>query len=91
MKITRDEHFAKIFSNLEEVRSRRGIVIAFTDRAGRDLAAKADYLYTVPRTNPFLAPLLLAVPLQLFAYHVAEARGHDVDQPRNLAKSVTVE
>ena len=45
----------------------------------------------MPRTNPFLTPILLTVPLQLFAYHVAEARGHDVDQPRNLAKSVTVE
>jgi glucosamine--fructose-6-phosphate aminotransferase (isomerizing) len=87
----RDESFSKMYGNLEEVRARRGIVIAFTDRAGKDLAARSDYLYTVPRTNPFLTPLLLAVPLQLFAYHVAEARGHDVDQPRNLAKSVTVE
>ena len=86
----RDENFAKMCGNLEEVRARRGIVIAFTDRAGKDLAAKAEHLYTVPRTNPFLTPLLLTVPLQLFAYHVAEARGHDVDQPRNLAKSVTV-
>jgi len=66
-------------------------VIAFTDRAGKDLAAQTDHLYTVPRTNPFLTPILIAVPLQLFAYHVAEARGYDVDQPRNLAKSVTVE
>ena len=87
----RDESFAKMCGNLEEVKARRGIVIAFTDRAGKDLAAKADQLYAVPRTNPFLTPLLLAVPLQLFAYHVAEARGYDVDQPRNLAKSVTVE
>ncbi len=87
----RDENFSKMYGNLEEVKSRYGVVIAFTDRAGRDLAAKADYLFTVPRTNPFLTPLLLSVPLQLFAYHVAEARGHDVDQPRNLAKSVTVE
>ena len=87
----RDENFAKMCGNLEEVRARRGIVIAFTDRAGKDLAAKAEHLFTVPRTNPFLTPLLLTVPLQLFAYHVAEARGHDVDQPRNLAKSVTVE
>ena len=87
----RDETFPKMFSNLEEVRARRGIVIAFTDRAGKDLAARTDHLFTVPRTNPFLAPILLVVPLQLFAYHVAEARGHDVDQPRNLAKSVTVE
>ena len=45
----------------------------------------------MPRTNPFLTPILLAVPLQLFAYHLADARGHDVDKPRNLAKSVTVE
>jgi len=87
----RDGLFSKIFANLKEVKARHGIVIAFTDRAGRDLAAEADHLFTVPRTNPFLTPILLAVPLQLFAYHVAEARGHDVDQPRNLAKSVTVE
>jgi len=87
----RDGSFSKMYGNLEEVKARRGIVIAFTDRAGKDLHAKADHLFTVPRTNPFLAPILLAVPLQLFAYHVAEARGHDVDQPRNLAKSVTVE
>ena len=87
----RDGLFGKIFANLKEVKARHGIVIAFTDRAGRDLAAEADHLFTVPRTNPFLTPILLAVPLQLFAYHVAEARGHDVDQPRNLAKSVTVE
>ena len=87
----RDETFGKMYGNLEEVRARRGIVIAFTDRAGKDLAAQTDHLYTVPRTNPFLTPILIAVPLQLFAYHVAEARGYDVDQPRNLAKSVTVE
>jgi glucosamine--fructose-6-phosphate aminotransferase (isomerizing) len=87
----RDGLFSKIAANLEEVKARHGIVIAFSDRAGKDLSAKADHFYTVPRTNPFLTPILLAVPLQLFAYHVAEARGHDVDQPRNLAKSVTVE
>jgi glucosamine--fructose-6-phosphate aminotransferase (isomerizing) len=87
----RDALFGKIFANLKEVKARHGIVIAFTDRAGRDLAAEADHLFVVPRTNPFLTPILLTIPLQLFAYHVAEARGHDVDQPRNLAKSVTVE
>jgi glucosamine--fructose-6-phosphate aminotransferase (isomerizing) len=86
-----DENFSKMYGNLEEVRARHGIVIAFTDRAGKDLAAKSDHLFTVPRANPFLTPLLLTVPLQLFAYHLADARGHDVDQPRNLAKSVTVE
>ncbi|HEY6001047.1 MAG TPA: glutamine--fructose-6-phosphate transaminase (isomerizing) [bacterium] len=87
----RDENFRKMYGNLEEVRARHGVVITFTDRAGRDLAAKAECVFTVPRTNPFLTPLLLTVPLQLFAYHLADARGHDVDQPRNLAKSVTVE
>ena len=71
----RDALFGKIFANLEEVKARRGIVIAFTDRAGRDLAARRTTCFTVPRTNPFLTPILLAVPLQLFAYHVAEARG----------------
>jgi glucosamine--fructose-6-phosphate aminotransferase (isomerizing) len=87
----RDALFGKIFANLKEVKARHGIAIAFTDRAGRDLSAETDLLYTVPRTNPFLTPLLLTVPLQLFAYHLADALGHDVDQPRNLAKSVTVE
>jgi glucosamine--fructose-6-phosphate aminotransferase (isomerizing) len=87
----RDALFSKIFGNLKEVKARHGIAIAFTDRSGRDLAAEADHLFVVPRTNPFLTPILLAVPLQLFAYHLAAALGHDVDQPRNLAKSVTVE
>jgi len=62
-----------------------------TDQENKDLAAKSDAVIVVPRTHELLAPLLLVLPLQLLAYHIALLRGCDVDQPRNLAKSVTVE
>ncbi|MBI2964080.1 MAG: glutamine--fructose-6-phosphate transaminase (isomerizing) [Deltaproteobacteria bacterium] len=86
-----DEVFPKTLSNLKEVESRGGKIIAVTDRASDDLAAVANELLVVPPTHPLLSPLLLTLPLQLLAYHVAVQRGSDVDQPRNLAKSVTVE
>jgi len=86
-----DDVYDKMLGNVQEVKARGGIVVAFSDRAGRELGALADHLYTVPRANPFVSAALLTVPLQLFAYHVADTRGNDVDQPRNLAKSVTVE
>ncbi len=86
-----DRSYEKVQANLEEVKARGGIVIAVTDRAGGPLAEKADHLVVVPSTNRWLMPLLLVVPLQLFAYYVADFKGTDVDQPRNLAKSVTVE
>ncbi len=86
-----DRVFEKMLSNIEEVKARSGIVISVTDGPSRDLAAKSDALILVPRTHELLSPLLTVLPLQLLAYHVALLRGCDVDQPRNLAKSVTVE
>jgi len=86
-----DRVFEKMLSNIEEVKARSGIVISVTDQENKDLAAKSDAVIVVPRTHELLAPLLLVLPLQLLAYHIALLRGCDVDQPRNLAKSVTVE
>ena len=86
-----DRVFEKMLSNIEEVKARSGIVIAVTDRENADLAAKADAVIVVPATHELLAPLLMVLPLQLLAYHITLLLGCDVDQPRNLAKSVTVE
>ena len=89
--IPHDAVFQKTLSNLKEVESRGGRIIVVTDARTDDLEDVAWEVLTVPRTNPLLMPLLLTLPLQLLAYHVAVYRGTDVDQPRNLAKSVTVE
>jgi glucosamine--fructose-6-phosphate aminotransferase (isomerizing) len=89
--VPRDRVFEKMLSNIEEVKARSGIVIAVTDDDDEGLSAKADAIIRVPRTHELLSPLLMVVPLQLLAYHIALLRGCDVDQPRNLAKSVTVE
>ncbi len=86
-----DAVFEKMVSNIEEVKARSGIVIAVTDRPDLDLERKADFVLEVPATHELLSPLVLVLPLQLLAYHIALLRGCDVDQPRNLAKSVTVE
>lgn len=87
-----DALFEKTMSNMQEVKARRGRVILFTDAAGAAAAKDvADAIIQVPACDPFIAPLVYAAPLQLLAYHVAVVRGTDVDQPRNLAKSVTVE
>jgi len=86
-----DAVFDKMLSNIEEVKARSGIVIALTDEEDADLSAKCDAVILVPRTHPLLSPMLMVLPLQLLAYHIALLRGCDVDQPRNLAKSVTVE
>jgi glucosamine--fructose-6-phosphate aminotransferase (isomerizing) len=85
--------FEKVMSNLEEVKARGGPVIAVTceGEAGDEVAARADETIFVPEVPEYLQPLVTAVPLQLLAYHVALLRGCDVDKPRNLAKSVTVE
>ena len=81
----------KTISNLREVKSRDGIAIVVTTRQDEEIASLADRVLVIPETIPELQPILSVVPLQLFAYHVAVRRGCDVDQPRNLAKSVTVE
>jgi glucosamine--fructose-6-phosphate aminotransferase (isomerizing) len=87
----RDGVYEKMLANIQEVKARDGVVVVFTTREGKGLSRLADHRFVVPATNPFLTTILLTVPLQLFAYHVADMRGNDVDQPRNLAKSVTVE
>ncbi|AGL14494.1 glucosamine--fructose-6-phosphate aminotransferase [Actinoplanes sp. N902-109] len=81
----------KVVSNIQEVRARGARTIVIAEEGDDDVAAYADHLITVPRTPTLLAPLMTAVPLQILACEIAAARGHDVDQPRNLAKSVTVE
>jgi glucosamine--fructose-6-phosphate aminotransferase (isomerizing) len=86
----RDDLFEKILSNIEEVRARGGRVIAVTDDQ-EALANKADDVIGVPTTHQTLFPFVNVIPLQLLSYHIAVLRGCDVDQPRNLAKSVTVE
>ena len=89
--IPNDDLFEKSLSNLREVESRNGRIIAVTNRATGELRAIAEDVIEVPSTNRLLTPVLMNIPLQLLAYHIAVARGADVDQPRNLAKSVTVE
>jgi glucosamine--fructose-6-phosphate aminotransferase (isomerizing) len=89
--IPHDAVFQKTLSNLKEVESRGGRIILVTDDRTPDLEEIAWELFAVPRTNELLTPIVLTIPLQLLAYHVAVYRGTDVDQPRNLAKSVTVE
>jgi glutamine---fructose-6-phosphate transaminase (isomerizing) len=89
--IPNDALFEKTLSNLREVESRGGRIIAVTDRATDELRAIAQEVIEVPATNAMLTPVLMTIPLQLLAYHVAAERGTDIDQPRNLAKSVTVE
>jgi glucosamine--fructose-6-phosphate aminotransferase (isomerizing) len=86
----RDPVYAKVVSNIEEVKARAGRVIAVVNDT-KDLEGKADHFLIVPDSHPVLLPILTVIPLQLLAYHVAVLRGCDVDQPRNLAKSVTVE
>jgi len=86
-----DRVFAKTIGNMKEVESRGGQIIAITDAPDHDLEAVATDVLQVPTTHPLLMPVVLTIPLQLLAYHVAVRRGTDVDQPRNLAKSVTVE
>ncbi|HTL94611.1 MAG TPA: glutamine--fructose-6-phosphate transaminase (isomerizing) [Gemmatimonadaceae bacterium] len=86
-----DSVFDKVVSNVQEVKARGGRVIALTSRSEQSLAGKIDYEIRVPETIDMFTPILAAVPLQLLAYYIAVKRGSNVDQPRNLAKSVTVE
>jgi glucosamine--fructose-6-phosphate aminotransferase (isomerizing) len=87
----RDPVYKKVVSNIEEVKARHGRIIAVVSDDAPELQDKVDYMIKVPQTIPCLLPVLTTVPLQLLAYHTAVLRGADVDQPRNLAKSVTVE
>jgi len=88
---THDSTYDKIISNIEEVRARKGRVIAIATEGDETIKSKVDHVIYVPSTLEFLTPLLTIIPLQLLAYYIAVVRGCDVDQPRNLAKSVTVE
>ena len=84
-------NYEKILGNLHEVRARGGKIIAIHSEGDHQVPKLAEASFAVPITHPLLLPILSVVPTQLFAYHVADHRGTDVDQPRNLAKSVTVE
>jgi len=87
----RDNAYQKIVGNIAEVRARRGKIIAITNEGNTEVSEMADHVICIPRTLDFLYPVLSVIPLQLLAYHIAVLRGCNVDQPRNLAKSVTVE
>ena len=88
---TQNEVYDKVISNIEEVKAREGKVIALASPSDQAIVQKADDVITIPETTPSLTPILLTIPLQLLAYYMADFKGTDVDQPRNLAKSVTVE
>src|SRR5256712_3527396 len=87
----KDHVYTKVVSNMQEVRARGGRIIAITSEGNGDLRHLADHQLRVPACPPLLSPVLTVIPLQLLAYHIAVLRGCDVDRPRNLAKSVTVE
>ena len=89
--VTRGPFYEKTFSNLEEVRARDGKLILIATAGDAKIAAIADDVFIVAENDPLVDPIVTVVPLQLLAYHIADLRGTDVDQPRNLAKSVTVE
>ena len=88
---TKNEVYEKVISNIEEVKAREGKVIALASQSDREISRKVDDVIFIPETIPSLTPILLTIPLQLLAYYMADFKGTDVDQPRNLAKSVTVE
>lgn len=88
---TKHGNYEKVVSNIEEVKARSGKIIAIVTEGDTDVKAIADHVIEVPATEDALSPLLTSIPLQLLSYHIAVLRGCNVDQPRNLAKSVTVE
>ncbi|UKB84826.1 glutamine--fructose-6-phosphate transaminase (isomerizing) [Chryseobacterium sp. MEBOG06] len=84
-------HYDKIVSNVQEIKARKGKIIAVVNKGDRQVSAMADYVIEIPETSECFSPIVASVPLQLLAYYIAVYRGANVDQPRNLAKSVTVE
>ena len=88
---TKNEHYDKVVSNIQEIKSRKGQVISVVTKGDSEVAKLSNHIIEVPETMDEFSPIINAVPLQLFSYHVAVLRGANVDQPRNLAKSVTVE
>ncbi len=88
---TKDGHYEKVVSNIQEIKSRKGKIIAIVMEGDKTVKDLADHCIEIPRTIEPLSPLLTTIPMQLLSYHIAVMRGCNVDQPRNLAKSVTVE
>ena len=89
--VTQKELYKKTMSNIVEVRSRGAVVLAVTNEDNTEIEKNADYVIYIPQTNKYFTNSLAIIPLQLFAYYVSVGKGCDVDKPRNLAKSVTVE
>ena len=88
---TKDSYHEKIISNIQEIKARKGKVIAVITEGDETIITMADDTMSVPEADEIVAPMLSVIPLQLFSYHIGVAKGCDVDKPRNLAKSVTVE
>ena len=89
---TKSAVYEKMLSNIQEIKAREGIVIAIVTKGDREIASQnVNYIIEIPKIHEFFSPILVVVPLQLLAYYVARKFGYDIDQPRNLAKSVTVE
>jgi glucosamine--fructose-6-phosphate aminotransferase (isomerizing) len=88
---TKRGHYEKVVSNIQEVKARKGQIIAIINEGDEAVKGMANHYIEIPETEEFLMPLLSVIPLQLLSYHIAVMRGCNVDQPRNLAKSVTVE
>lgn len=88
---TKDHSYEKIINNIQEIKARNGIVIAVITEGDKVIKEMADHVIEIPLTHPIFSPIVAVIPLQLLAYHIAVLRGCNVDQPRNLAKSVTVE
>jgi glucosamine--fructose-6-phosphate aminotransferase (isomerizing) len=88
---TKKGHYEKVVSNIQEIKSRKGKIIAIVTEGDVQVKELADHVIEVPESSESLSPLLTTIPLQLLSYHIAVMRGCNVDQPRNLAKSVTVE
>ena len=88
---TKGPNYEKVVSNIQEVKARKGKIIAIITEGDSQVKEMADYFIEIPETDEISVPLVSVVPLQLLSYHIAVMRGCNVDQPRNLAKSVTVE
>lgn len=88
---TKRGHYEKVVSNIQEIKSRKGIIIGVVNEGDKQVKELADFIIEVPDCNEYFSPIVTSIPLQLLSYHIAVMRGANVDQPRNLAKSVTVE
>ena len=88
---TKKGHYEKVVSNIQEIKSRKGKIIAVVTQGDTQVKALSDHAIEIPETSELLSPLITTIPLQLLSYHIAVLLGKNVDQPRNLAKSVTVE